>query len=176
MLLKLRYYGDPFLRKKCRRVEEITPEIRQLVSDMVETVDQFNGIGLAAPQVGQDLALFVLRNYITDEKGHLSVSEPLVFINPEICFVSKETCIEEEGCLSIPKLRGSVVRPEKIVIEAVNLEGKHFKEELEGYNARVRLHENDHLNGVLFIDRLDPKERKKVEHFLKEIKRRYQKT
>ena len=173
MLLPIRYYGDPILRKKCKKVTEITEEIRQLVADMIETMDQSDGIGIAAPQVGHDLSLFVLRNYIEDEKGEFRISdEVLVFINPEICYVSKETVIEEEGCLSLPKLKALVSRPEKVVIEATNLNGQRFKEELQGYNARVRLHENDHINGVLFVDRLDSRERKRVAPVLQEIKKK----
>lgn len=174
MRLPLRYYGDPILRKKCKPVGEITKQVRQLVADMIETMDASNGIGIAAPQVGHDLSLFVLHNYIINEREEFSISEEVfVFINPEISYVSKEMVLDEEGCLSIPKLKGSILRPEKIIIEATDLTGKRFKEELEGYNARVRLHENDHINGVLFIDRLDRKEKDRVAPLLREIKKKY---
>jgi len=176
MKLSLRYYGDPVLRKKCRLIEEITPEVRKLVQDMIETFDAANGIGLAACQIGVDLALFVLRNYVFDEKGEVTgVTDPQVYINPKILFVSEETCIEEEGCLSIPGLRAPVCRPERIIIEATDLKGNLFKEDLSGMNARVRLHENDHINGTLYVDRLDPHEKKKVEGFLKELKKKQSK-
>lgn len=172
MLLKLRYYGDPLLRNKCLPVGEITEEIRQLVTDMLETMDQNNGIGLAAPQVGKNLRLFVLRNYEVDDKGDPVLSAPQVFINPRLFDHSRSRIEEEEGCLSIPGIRGRVSRPIRIQIEATNLKGNVFTEELEGYNARVRMHENDHLNGVLFIDRIDAKARKEIEPLLCEIKKR----
>lgn len=172
MLLPIRYYGDPILRKKCRKIEEITPQIRALAADMIETCDANNGIGLAAPQVGVDLALFVVRNYIDEESGKVTLSEPQVYINPQISFVSKESCVEEEGCLSIPGIRGKVSRPVSIIIEAIDLEGRAFREEISGYNARVRLHENDHLNGVLYVDRLDPLDKKQVETALKALKKK----
>ena len=173
MHLSLRYYGDPILRKKCKPVGAITSEIRQLVTDMIETMDQANGIGIAAPQVGQLLSLFVLRNYIINEKGEMSLAKDvIVFINPELSYVSKETLIEEEGCLSIPGIKADVVRPARIIIEATDLTGKRFKEELEGYNARVRLHENDHINGVLFVDRLDQEEKARVAPLLRDIKKK----
>lgn len=171
MLLHLRYYGDPVLRKKCSPVGKITEEIRQLVLDMIETMDNSNGIGLAAPQVGKDLRLFVLRNYISNEKGELSLSDPKVFINPRLFDHSQEMVEEEEGCLSIPGIRSLVPRPVRIKIEATDLEGKLFTEELEGYNARVRMHENDHLNGVLFIDRIDERTRREIEPLLRDIKK-----
>ncbi|MEN9343334.1 MAG: polypeptide deformylase [Chlamydiota bacterium] len=172
--LQVRYYGDPILRKKCKRVEAITDEIRQLVLDMVETSDANNGIGIAAPQVGHDLALFILRDYIESPDGKVGISDYYrVYINPTICFVSEETCIEEEGCISLPQMRAPVERPYKIIIEATDMDGNRFKEEIEGYNARVRLHENDHINGVLYIDRVDKEVRKSLEQKLRELKSRH---
>jgi peptide deformylase len=174
MLLTIRYYGDPMLRKKGQRVAEITEEIRSLVASMTETMEHYNGIGLAAPQVGRDLSLFILRDYMIDEQGRfLGIApEVKVFINPELCFVSKQTDVDEEGCLSVPKLKADVERPYSIIIEATNLLGERFREELSGYNARVRLHENDHINGTLFVDRLSPREKKRVEPLLRALKKR----
>ncbi len=175
MLLPLVYYGDRQLRASSQPILEITPEIRALVENMIETMDARHGIGLAAPQVGYLLRLFVLRNYIENAEGDLSVSEPRVYINPKLSQPSSETEIASEGCLSIPGIRGDVERPLSILVEATDLEGNRFEERVVGYNARVRMHENDHLNGVLFIDRMDPDSRRKLEPLLKQIIREHQK-
>jgi peptide deformylase len=173
VLLKIYYYGHPVLRKRCEPVHEITEEIRTLVRDMIETMDKNDGIGLAAPQVGHSLRIFVLRNYVLLENGQWTLSEPKVYINPKLSNPGKQVVSDTEGCLSFPGLRFSVDRPDKITVEAMDLEGKTFVEEIEGYNARVRMHENDHINGVLYIDRIDANERAKVEPSLKEIKKKF---
>jgi peptide deformylase len=173
MLLKICYYGNPVLRKKCAPVEKITDEIRQLVADMIETMDKNDGAGLAALQVGHAIRLFVLRNYIIAEDGKWTLSEPKVYINPKLSAPGEEILVDTEGCLSVPKIRLEIERPDKITVEAMDLDGKMFTEVVEGYNARVRMHENDHINGVLFIDRIDSKERKKIDPELKEIKKKY---
>jgi peptide deformylase len=172
MLLKIYYYGHPILRKHCEPVKEITDEIRKLAYDMIETMDKNNGVGLAAPQVGYSIRMFVLRDYIFTEDGHWTLSEqPKVYINPKITRPSEHLIPDTEACLSLPGLRLQVNRPDKITIEAIDLEGNIFVEELEGYNARVRMHENDHINGVLFIDRIEANIRKKIEPVLKEMKK-----
>jgi peptide deformylase len=173
MLLKIYYYGHPILRKRCEPVKEITDEIRKLARDMIETMDKYDGIGLAAPQVGHPIRMFVLRNYLFTEEGHWTLSEPKVYINPKLTNPSEDLVSDTEGCLSLPGLRLHVDRPDKITIEALDLEGKTFIESLEGYNARIRMHENDHINGVLFIDRVDLNTRKKIEPQLKEMKKKY---
>lgn len=173
MKLPIRYYGDPVLRKKCAPIEEITPEIRKLAQDMIETLDKLNAQGLAACQVGHSIRMFVLRNYVENPDGSWSVSDPVVFINPKIISHSKETIKDREGCMSIPGLRGVVERPLKATVEALDLDGKVFVEDSEGYNARCRFHENDHINGVLYVDRLDVHERKRLEPYLQAIKKKY---
>jgi peptide deformylase len=172
MLLKIYYYGHPILRKHCEPVKEITDEIRKLASDMIETMDKNNGIGLAAPQIGRSIRMFVLRNYIFTEDGHWTMSEPKVYINPKLTNPSEDFISDTEACLSLPGLKLHVDRPDKITVEALDLEGKTFVEELEGYNARVRMHENDHINGVLFIDRVDASTRKQIDSTLKELKKK----
>ena len=176
MILPLVYYGNKKLRTRCESVGEITSDLCKLVADMIETMDAKNGIGIAAPQVGHLLRLFVVRDYIELEDGKLSLSAPKVYINPKLSRLSEETCIEKEGCLSIPGLREEVERPLRIRIEALNLQGELFMEELEGYNARSRMHENDHLNGVLYIDRIDAGRRKKIEPMLKLLERKYKQS
>lgn len=168
---KIHLYGDPVLRKHCAPITEITDEIRQLVRDMITTMDQSDGIGLAAPQVGHPIRLFVCRNYIFGEDGKWTLSAPIVYINPKLSAPGTRLLTDTEGCLSFPKLRLEIDRPDSISIEATDLNGHTFREEHEGYNARVRMHENDHINGVLFIDRLDAPSRKKIEPLLRAIKK-----
>jgi len=172
MILQIYYYGHPVLRSHCKPIAKITDEIRKLAQDMVETMDAKNGIGLAAPQVGKAIRLFVLRNYIEDSEGKSAISEPQVFINPKILEHGEEQLTDIEGCLSIPDVRLEVTRPAKIKIEATDLNGNIFVEEVSGYNARVRMHENDHINGVLFVDRADHATRKKIDPILLEIKKK----
>lgn len=171
--LPLTYYGNPILRKKCPPLIEITDEVRQLVADMIETMDLVNCIGLAAPQVGSSHRLFVLRNYIISEDGSWKVSSPIVYINPEIRIIGDRVWVDEEGCGSIPGIRVDVERPYQIEVSAIDLLGNKFQETLEGLNARVRLHENDHINGVLMIDRIDKKKKKQLEPLLHRIKKKY---
>lgn len=173
MKLTFCYYGNPVLRKKGEPIAEITEEIKQLAAAMIDYFDHNNGIGMAAQQVGKPLKLFVLRRYIHLPDGKWTVSEPHVYINPKILEVSKETWVEEEGCMSIPKLHLPVERPLRIKVASTKLDGSRIEEELEGINARVVLHENDHINGVLFIDRVEQKYLKAAEAKLREIKKRY---
>jgi peptide deformylase len=153
MKLTFCYYGNPILRKKGEPITKITDEIKELVAAMVDYFDNNNGIGMSAQQIGKALRLFVLRRYILS--------------------VSKETWVEEEACMSIPKLHLPVERPLRIKIESTNLDGSKIVEELEGINARVVMHENDHINGVLFIDRVEEKYLKPAEAKLREIKKKY---
>ncbi len=175
MKLSICLYGNPILRKKGERINEITDEIRTLVQDMVETMDVGNGIGLAAQQVGRAIRLFVLRRYIDAPDGKWTVSDPVVYINPKIIAVSKETWVTDEGCLSIPKIHLPVERPIKIQVESTRLDGSRVTEEIEGMNARVILHENDHINGVLFIDRVEDQYLLDVQDKLRALKKASQK-
>lgn len=177
MKLPLAYFGNPILRKKCERVAEITPDIRQLVNDMEETMIAHDGIGLAAPQVHHSLAIFITCVPIQDDENQQGQSGELrVFINPKILEYSDEQWIRGEGCLSIPGIYGSVIRPMHIKVEATDLDGKIFVEDFSGLQARAILHENDHINGVLFIDRVRGKERKEMEQPLKDLKKKFAKS
>ncbi|MBS0648301.1 MAG: peptide deformylase [Verrucomicrobia bacterium] len=173
MKLTFCYYGNPILRKKGETITEITDEIRELVAAMVDYFDNHNGIGMAAQQVGKALRLFVLRRYIHLPDGKWTTSEPHVYINSKIVEYSKETWVEEEACMSLPKLQLPVERPLKIKVESTKLDGTRIVEELEGINARVVMHENDHTNGVLYIDRVEDKYLKPAEAKLREIKKKY---
>ena len=140
--------SNPILRNKSKLVEKITPEILKLVGDMKLTLKSAeNGVGLAAPQIGVNIRLFV----IIDE---LVKDDHSVFINPEITQVSKKTATEEEGCLSLPGDWRELPRADKVTIKAVDENGKKFKMKAKGILARLMLHEVDHLDGVLFVDHL----------------------
>lgn len=173
MKLPLRYYGDPVLRQKAEPIAEITDEIVKLANDMIETMNEANGIGLAAPQVGHLLRLFVSIVDFEDEEGELHITEPTIYINPTLSAHSETSCERNEGCLSIPGLQAAVVRPLSVTIEATDLEGNRFTKEYTGYPARCMMHENDHLNGVLFIDRIKGKRRTLLEPELRLIKKKW---
>lgn len=142
-LRNMRKFGDDALRKKCREINQIDERLLTLIEDMKETMYEAEGVGLAAPQVGILKRLFVI-----------DIGEgPLVFINPEI----KETSgsqIDEEGCLSLPGETKEVMRPNYVRAVALNEKGEEFEIEGEELLARAILHEYDHLNGTLFIDRV----------------------
>lgn len=173
MKLSLVYYGNPILRQKAQPVEAIDDELRQLVADMHETVIAQNGVGLAAPQIGRSIAVFVTLIPKNLDEDTVLPGDLKVYINPKILGHSQEIWPCEEGCLSIPKFWDIVERPLKVKIEATDLMGNRFTEELEGYDAHVVMHENDHLNGVLFIDRLPSKRRKELDGFLRDVKKKY---
>jgi len=171
MILPIVMLGDPILRKKAEEITEFNEELKVLVANMVETMDAMNGIGLAAPQIGVSKRLFVLRNYLESDSDDVVLSDPEIYINPKIINRSKELLYDEEGCLSIPGIRGRIYRPAWIEIEAKNLQGEVFVRKIDGFNARVRLHEYDHLEGVLFIDMLSIDQKKKIKHKLAEIEK-----
>lgn len=175
MKLHLAYYGDPVLRQKAKPLEFIDDSIRELVVEMEEAMKRHNGVGLAAPQIHRSIALFItcIPKYLDDDT--VLPGELRVFINPKILSTSEEFWAASEGCLSIPGMRDIVDRPFKVKIEATDLNGNRFVEEFEEYDAHVILHENDHLNGVLYIDRLPPQRRKHWEPYLREIKKKHSK-
>jgi len=143
-LLRIRQFGDPALRQKARPIEAITDVHRKLVDDMLETMRDAPGVGLAAPQVGVLEQLFVWE--FEDEHG--------VFVNPRIVTRSDETAEGEEGCLSLPGVWYPVERAFTVVIEGKDLDGNEISIDAKDWLARIFQHESDHLNGVLFIDHL----------------------
>ncbi len=146
--LKIRYLGDPVLREKAKPVEEINGQLQRLIDDMAETMYEAKGLGLAANQIGITKRLFVLDLAQREGKPEL-----LVFINPEI--IEKEgEIVEEEGCLSIPGYAAKVRRFSRVLVRALDREGKPFEMELKGLGARAIQHEIDHLNGILYVDYL----------------------
>lgn len=144
---EIREDGDEILRKKSRTVEEVDNRIRQILDDMVETMHKYNGVGLAGPQIGLLKRLIVIDLY--DDKG------PIKLVNPEII---KEKGIQEveEGCLSFPNKYGKIIRPAEVVVKALDENGKQIKISAKGLLAQALSHEIDHLNGILFVDKVLP--------------------
>ena len=173
MKLPLIYYGNPLLRKKAAPVSEITAEIRKFIDDMLDTMIATNGLGIAAPQVGRSLAIFITSPPIGDDKGSFEQAPPRVFINPRLSNPSEDSWCHSEACLSIPKVYGDVFRPVRITVTAQDINGKEFTEIFTGWPARVIIHENDHINGLLFIDRISVQERKQIEAKLRQIKKQH---
>ncbi len=174
MILPLVYYGIPFLRKKCLPVKEITQDVRELVANMIETMDAHNGVGLAAIQVGVLLQILVMRPEKVGPDGEFALGDPEVYCNISLTSPAEKTAVMNEGCLSLPGIRADVERPLSIHLEAMNLEGKRISRMLTGFEARQIMHENDHLHGTLFIDRISPEQRKEIEPKLRELKKRFQ--
>ena len=163
MILPILQYGDPILRAKGKRIEEIDDRIRDLAANMIETMHAAHGVGLAAQQVGEDLQLTVLDvSAVEDRPSMLKVDgtdvDPkttmsLVLINPDIELLG-ETEIGVEGCLSFPEITGDIERAQSVRVRAQNLEGDTIEFEAGGLLARAIQHEHDHLHGILFIDRM----------------------
>jgi peptide deformylase len=162
---------DTQLRLVSKPVEKVTPEIRQLVDDMFQTMYDAPGIGLAAIQVAQPLRLITMDLAKRDDEGE-SKPQPRVFINPEIIAKSDELSVYEEGCLSIPEYYEEVERPARVRVRFMDIDGKVHEEDAEGLYATCIQHEIDHLNGVLFIDYLSRLKRDRVmKKFAKAAKR-----
>ena len=161
-ILKVARMGHPVLRARAKPLSASdirSPRVQQLIDDMFETMREYQGIGLAAPQVHASVRLFVAgvdRKTIDDEHDDDEGSDvPLMaLINPEITPVGRETVEDWEGCLSIPDIRGRVPRAREIVVRAYDRTGKRIEKRVSGFTARVIQHETDHLDGVLFFDRM----------------------
>ena len=153
-ILKVARMGHPVLRAKARALEkgEIrSTVVQKLIDDMMDTMAEYHGVGLAAPQIHEGVRIFVAA---LDARDGDSDEEPLAIINPEITIVGSEIVEDWEGCLSIPDIRGKVPRARKITVQAYDRRGKRFELEASGFTARVIQHETDHLDGVLFFDRM----------------------
>ena len=137
--------GDPILRKRCREVEQVDDRIRMILDDMVETMREAGGVGLAAPQIGMMRRMFVAE----PQEG-----EVYCFVNPEIVEMEGSQT-GDEGCLSVPGYQGTVDRPERIRIKGLDRDGNPQEFDFEGWEAIVMCHEFDHLEGILYIDKSD---------------------
>lgn len=162
-LLTIRLYGDPVLRRKAEPVAVVDGEIRALAANMVETMYDANGVGLAAPQVGRPVRMLV-----ADATHHDGGDGPRVFINPEILEAWGEWSFDE-GCLSLPGLTAELVRPEAIRLRFFDELGREREEEFHQLWSRVLQHEIDHLDGRLFVDRMSPMSRALIEKRLREL-------
>jgi len=145
---------DPVLRKKAHAVKKIDKNLNALIDDMVETMREAPGVGLAAPQIGLSDRLIVVEYYEReeDEENEEAPKKVWAVINPEIVKSSEETVMGVEGCLSIPGLLGEVERHQEVLVKGLNRHGKPMKIKAKGWLARIFQHEIDHLNGVLFTD------------------------
>ena len=150
MILDIVTYPDPRLKEVCEPVGEVTDEIRQFAADMLETMYEAPGVGLAAPQVGRNIRMLVMDPTVQKEEKN-----PRVLINPVLTLSGEEVVSEQEGCLSVPmNYRADVKRMSKVHLSARDLDGNIIEEDLEEFPAIVIQHEFDHLDGVLFIDRI----------------------
>jgi peptide deformylase len=172
--LPIRYYGHKDLRVKAAPVEKLTPEVISLCQAMVDKmVSMSNCIGFAGPQLGILLRIFVIREEIISPDNTYVFKDPEVIINPVLSSPSQSQETSAEGCMSLPGLHVKVTRPESIHVRYQNLKGEFVEEHLSDFRARMFMHENDHLNGVLIIDRIDEKERKRIEPLLRAMKEKY---
>jgi peptide deformylase len=152
-ILKVAKMGHPVLREKARALDKSElkgPAVQHFIDSMIDTMHEYSGVGLAAPQVHEGLRVFVA---MLDADGGAE-GEARVFINPEVVVKGDQTVEGWEGCLSIPDIRGRVPRAQHVVVTALDRHGKRFELELKDFAARVVQHENDHLDGVLFFDRM----------------------
>jgi len=162
----IRVIDDPVLRRKAKKVDKITPEIRQLIDDMIETMRAAPGVGLAAPQVGVSERVIVVEYAEDDDEAaddKPAKKKLYALINPEIVWASDERVDGTEGCLSIPGWLGDVSRHEAVAVKGLNRSGQRVKINAQGWLARIFQHEIDHLDGVLYIDRLIPETLRRVE-------------
>lgn len=154
-ILPIVTYNDDVLRKETQEIAENSDDLQRLIDDMFETMYNSNGVGLAAPQVGKSLSLFVMNaDVMTEELDDEMDLGPMVFINPEIISLSGEEVKAEEGCLSIPDVRDDVVRPDQVTIRYRDRDFNTQTRQFDGWVSRVIQHEYDHLKGVLFLDYL----------------------
>lgn len=180
MILPIRAYGDPVLKKVAKDIEPGHPGLNELIADMFETMYAANGVGLAAPQIGQSIRLFIVDTHSSADSDDPNAEkapedadeEPRlkrVFINPYIVEEDGEEWGFEEGCLSIPNIREEVQRQPKVLLQYQDENFVEHEEEFEGFAARVIQHEHDHLDGVLFIDHLSPLRKRLLNGKLRDI-------
>ena len=165
MIRPILIHPDPRLKKPCEAVGEITPEIRALAADMLETMYDAPGVGLAAPQVGVTKRLLVM-DCIKD-----GPPEPIVMVDPRVVWASEDVTTYEEGCLSIPDQYAEVKRPAAVRVEWTDLDGQRQERDFTGLWATCAQHEIDHLDGKLFIDYLGPLKRQMITRKMEKLKR-----
>ena len=180
MVLKIVHFNEPGLRKKGAKVTGFDAALSRLAGDMVETMHAAAGIGLAAQQIGQAIQLCVVdlrpaeAEFAWEYDGArppLELFMPLALVNPEVAAVPKPTTVYEEGCLSFPQIRGDVVRPDEITVKFQDTSGHHHVLRCTGLLSRCVQHEVDHLNGVLYIDRMEKDVLAAIDPELKALKK-----
>lgn len=155
-LLQVAHLGHNVLRKKARRVKDIKNlEVQKLIKDLMNTVMDVDGVGIAAPQVYKSLRIFIVASHPNPRYPQAPKMKPTAIINPKIIFLSKERAKDWEGCLSIPGIRGLIPRSLKIKVEYTTKEGKQVNKIFRDFVARIFQHEYDHLEGIMFTDRLE---------------------
>jgi peptide deformylase len=160
--LKIVHYPHPVLRQVARPVAAVTPEVQAVARKMLELMHEARGVGLAAPQVGLSWRMFVV-NATGD------AADDMVFINPQLVDPGRKLEDSEEGCLSLPEIRGDIRRPKLITIKALDIDGKPVEITSDEFPARIWQHENDHLDGVMIIDRMPPVDRMASQRTLREL-------
>ena len=177
MILDIVKYGHPVLRQKGERIKQVTPAIRQLAADMIDTMYDKNGVGLAAQQVGRALMLTVIDVSPTDLPWTMSpiLPMPMVLLNPVLTNLQGEQC-SSEGCLSFPEINADIRRAESITLTAMNLDGAEVRFDCTGLLARALQHEFDHLTGILFSDRMSAAARVSLAGRLRKLQKETQET
>lgn len=179
MILEIVTYGHPVLRQKGKRVDRVTTEIRRLAEDMIETMHAANGVGLAAQQIGRPMKLAVLDIRDTERPSEMFVNDagqdfaawmPMVLVNPTITN-SEGEAVGTEGCLSVPDVSAEIKRAARITVHAQTLDGELIAFDCTGLLARATQHEIDHLNGILFVDRMDAATRVSLSGKLKKMQK-----
>lgn len=179
MALRITLYEEPVLREKGKKITRFDQTLRDLVHEMIETMQDASGIGIAAQQVGQPLQVCIVdmtecdddfRYRFDGRQPPLDLIMPLVVVNPELELLDGPSTVFEEGCLSFPDIRGDVKRPEAVRLKYQDADGNPHTIECDGIFARCIQHEVDHLNGILFIDRMSKKIRKKIDPRLERMK------
>jgi len=160
MIYPIMLYGSPVLRKVSKEVDKNFKGLNTLIEDMFETMHKADGMGLAAPQIGKSLRIFVVDGYSLKMDDPSMEGFKKVFVNPYILEKDGEECLINEGCLSIPKIREDISRKEKIHIQYYDENWNYYDENIDGLKARIIQHEYDHLQGILFTDKVSPLNKK----------------
>ncbi|MFH0749801.1 MAG: peptide deformylase [Candidatus Gottesmanbacteria bacterium] len=155
VLLQVAQLGQPVLRKQAKEIRKITPRIQQITRDLMATLMDVNGVGIAAPQVYESIRLFIVASHPNPRYPKAPNMKPTAVINPKILSFSKEVAKDWEGCLSVPGIRAFVPRSTKIIVEFTSINGKIVKKQFKDFIARIFQHEYDHLEGKVFLDRIE---------------------
>lgn len=169
MKLPIYVYGHPVLREECVEVEEGREGLKQLIADMFETMEASEGVGLAAPQIGKNIRLIVIDSDVLGEDFPECKGRRLALVNPEMDILDGEKVTRSEGCLSVPGLSENVTRVEHILLNWLDEDFNEHEEEMTGYLARIVQHEMDHLEGMLYTDRISPLRKQMIRKKLSNI-------